>query len=135
MLGFSLASIQGRNVARSKTISPLLVTVVSMGAGSMTLLASGAISQGTVHISVMSWLIILWLSVVNTSFTFVLWNRTLRTLSAVESTIISNAMIVEIAVLAWFFLGERVTLLDAAGLGAVIAGAVIVQLSSGRHRG
>ena len=135
MLAFSLASIQGRNVARSKAISPLVVTVVSMGAGSMALLAGGAISEGILHISVMNWLIILWLSVVNTSFTFVLWNRTLRTLSAVESSIISNAMIVEIAVLAWFFLGERVTLLDAAGLGAVIAGAVIVQLSGGRYRG
>jgi drug/metabolite transporter (DMT)-like permease len=128
MLTFSLASVQGRNIARSKTISPLLVTAVSMGVGSTVLLISAALSQGIPNISPTNWLIILWLSVVNTSFTFVLWNRTLRTLSAVESSIISNAMIIEIAVLAWVFLGERLTVVDGVGLGLVILGAVTVQL-------
>ncbi len=128
MLAFSLASVQGRNIARAKTISPWLVTAVSMGVGSTVLLASAGLSQGIPNISLTNWLIILWLAVVNTSFTFVLWNRTLRTLAAVESAIISSAMIVEIAVLAWFFLGERLTLLDAMGLGLLIAGAITVQL-------
>ena len=65
---------------------------------------------------------------VNTSFTFVLWNRTLRTLTAVESNVITNAMLAEIAVLAWLFLGERLTFLDVMGLGLVIVGTVMVQL-------
>jgi len=128
MLAYSLAAILGRGIARSRAISPLLMTVVSMGAGSVVLLAGGLAVEGLPSISARNWLIILWLSVVNTSFTFVLWNRTLQTLTAVESNIISNAMLVEIAVLAWLFLGERLALLDLAGLGLVIAGTIVVQL-------
>lgn len=128
MLSYSLAAILGRGIARSKVISPLLMTVVSMGAGSIVLLAGGLVVEGLPSISLKNWLIILWLSVVNTSFTFVLWNRTLQTLTAVEANIISNAMLVEIAVLAWLFLGERLTFLDGAGLGLVIVGTVMVQL-------
>ena len=130
MLSYSLAAILGRGIARSKIVSPLLMTVVSMGAGSIVLLACGLAVEGLPSISLKNWLIILWLGVVNTSFTFVLWNRTLQTLTAVESNIISNAMLVEIAVLAWLFLGERLTLLDLVGLGLVLMGALMVQLRS-----
>ena len=128
MLSYSLAAILGRGIARSRVISPLLITVVSMGAGSAVLLAGGLIVEGLPSISLRDWMIILWLSVVNTSFTFVLWNRTLRTLTAVESNVITNAMLAEIAVLAWLFLGERLMFLDVTGLGLVIVGAVMVQL-------
>jgi drug/metabolite transporter (DMT)-like permease len=128
MLSYSLAAILGRGIARSKAISPLLMTVVSMGAGSAALLAGGLVVEGLPSVGFRNWMIILWLSVVNTSFTFVLWNRTLRTLTAVESNVISNAMLAEIAVLAWLFLGERLTFLDVMGLGLVIVGAVMVQL-------
>lgn len=128
MLAFPLSSILGRDIARSDVLSPVLVTMVSMGAGSVALLSAGLMVQGMPSMSLSNWLIVLWLSVVNTSFTFVLWNRTLRTLTAVESTIISNAMVVEIAVLAWVFLAERLTLLDLVGLGLVIAGTAMVQL-------
>jgi drug/metabolite transporter (DMT)-like permease len=128
MLGYSFAAILGRGIARSKTVSPLLMTVVSMGVGSTVLLAGGLAVEGIPTISLRNCVIILWLGVVNTSFTFVLWNRTLQTLTAVESNIISNAMLVEIALLAWLFLGERLTLLDQAGLGLVIAGTLMVQL-------
>lgn len=127
-LVFSLAAVVGRDVARSRTISPLLVTAVSMGAGSVTLLATGLVVQGMPAISLRNWVIILWLSLVNTSFTFVLWNRTLQTLTAVESNIITTAMIVEIALLAWVFLDERLTLLDGVGLALVVLGTVLVQL-------
>jgi drug/metabolite transporter (DMT)-like permease len=128
MLSYSLAAILGRGIARSKAISPLLMTVVSMGAGSAALLAGGLVVEGLPSVSFRNWMIILWLSVVNTSFTFVLWNRTLRTLTAVESNVITNAMLAEIAVLAWLFLGERLTFLDVMGLGLVIVGTVMVQL-------
>ena len=128
MLSYSIAAILGRDIARSRDVSPLLMTVVSMGVGSTVLLVSGLAVEGMPSIGLANWLTILWLSVVNTSFTFVLWNRTLRTLTAVESSIIANAMVVEIAVLAWLFLGEQLTILDGAGLGLVILGTLIVQL-------
>ena len=135
MLGFAMAAIVGRNVGRSRTISPVLVTVVSMGIGSVALLSCGLLLEGLPVVSPRNWLIILWLSVANTSFAFVLWNHTLRTLTAVESNIITNVMVVEIAVLGWWFLGERLSALDLLGLGLVIAGTILVQLGGARLTG
>ncbi len=127
-VSYSFAAILGRSIARSKVISPLLMTVVSMGVGSVALLAWGLAVEGVPSVSLTNWLIILWLSVVNTAFTFVLWNLTLQTLRAVESNMLSNLMLVEIAALAWLFLGERLSILDLAGLGLVILGTLLVQL-------
>jgi drug/metabolite transporter (DMT)-like permease len=135
MLAFALAAILGRNVARWGTIPPLVMTAVSMGVGSVALLSCGVLVQGLPAISLRNWLIILWLSVVNTSLAFVLWNHTLRTLTAVESNIITNVMIVEIAALGWVFLRERLSAIDVAGLGLVIAGTIMVQLRNGRLDG
>jgi drug/metabolite transporter (DMT)-like permease len=42
-------------------------------------------------------LIIGWLSVINTAFAFTLWNHTLRTLTAVESSVMNNTVLVQIA--------------------------------------
>ena len=128
MMALAGAAIVGRRIARSGAASPLLVTVVSMGVGSVLLLGGGVALQGMPAVSLRNWLIIVWLSVVNTSFAFVLWNHTLRTLTAVESNIITNAMIVEIAVLAWVFLDEQLTPVDVVGLGLVLAGTLLVQL-------
>jgi drug/metabolite transporter (DMT)-like permease len=130
MAAFTLAGIVGRDVARSGTVPPLVVTAVSMGIGSVVLLLCGVAAQGMPPISVRNWLIILWLSVLNTAFAFVLWNHTLRTLTAVQSNIITNVMIVEIAALAWVFLGERLGRIDVLGLALVIVGTIIVQLRS-----
>jgi drug/metabolite transporter (DMT)-like permease len=132
MLGFAMAAILGRNVGRSRNTPPVLVTTVSMGIGSIVLFACGLLLEGAPAVSGRNWLIILWLSVVNTAFAFVLWNHTLRTLAAVESNIITNVMVVEIAVLGWWFLGEGLLPLDLVGLALVIAGTVLVQLRVGR---
>jgi drug/metabolite transporter (DMT)-like permease len=132
MLALAGAAIVGRSIARSRVASPLLVSAVSMGVGSVVLLSCGLFFQGIPAVSLRNWLIIGWMSVVNTAFAFVLWNHSLRTLTAVESNIITNAMIAEIAVLAWMFLGERLTYMDMAGLGLVIGGTLLVQLRGRR---
>jgi drug/metabolite transporter (DMT)-like permease len=132
MMGFAVAAIVGRNVGRGRTLSPLLVTAVSMGVGSVVLISCGLILEGVPAVSPRNWMIILWLSVVNTALAFVVWNYTLRTLTAVESNIITNVMVPEIAVLGWWFLGERLSLLDAGGLSLVVLGTVLVQLGGAR---
>jgi drug/metabolite transporter (DMT)-like permease len=134
MLGFAMAAILGRGVGRSRITSPLVVTTVSMGVGSVALLFCGLLLEGVPVVSARNWLVILWLSVVNTSFAFVMWNHTLRTLAAVESNIITNVMVVEIAFLGWWFLGERLSALDLLGLALVIVGTVLVQLGGSRLR-
>ena len=64
---------------------------------------------------------------VNTALAFTLWNSSLRILSATESSIINNTMLVQIAVLAWLFLGERLSWGDVVGLILAAIGALLVH--------
>lgn len=131
MLANALSAVLGRDVNRSGTIPPLLVTVVSMGVGGMVLLVSGVVVQGLPPLDLTSWAIIAWLAVVNTAFAFTLWNHTQRTLPAVESSIINNTMLIQLAVLAWIFLGETLTAREIVGMVLAGAGTLIVQLRRG----
>lgn len=127
VLAYSLATVMGRSINRRATIPPLIVTVISMGIGGLVLLAAGVITQGVPPLSLQSWAIIAWLAVVNTAFTFTLWNHTQRTLSAVESSVINNTMMIQIAILAWIFLGESINLREGFGLALAAAGTFVVQ--------
>lgn len=99
-----------------------------MGIGSLILLVVGATIQGFGQLGLRQWLIIGWLAIVNTAFAFTLWNNTLRTLTAVESSIINNMMLPQIAILAWLFLDEPLSSRQVIGLILVGAGMLIVQL-------
>jgi drug/metabolite transporter (DMT)-like permease len=121
------AALLGRSVNREKRIPPLVVTVVSMGVGAVLLLGIGLAVQGLPPLSWSGWAAIVWLAVVNTALAFTLWNRTLRVLSAVESSIINSTMLGQIAVLAWLFLGERLGPRDVAGLALAMLGVLMVH--------
>ena len=127
VLANAVSSILGRYINRTRLLSPLLVTGISMGIGSALLLASGLLTEGLPPLSLRSWVFIVWLALVNTAFAFTLWNRTLQVLSAMESSIINGTMLVQIALLAWIFLGEGLTLQKIAGMALVAAAAVLVQ--------
>jgi drug/metabolite transporter (DMT)-like permease len=45
-----------------------------------------------------------------------------------QSAVINNTMVIQIPILAWLFLGERITWQEVAGLVLVGLGALIVQL-------
>jgi drug/metabolite transporter (DMT)-like permease/ADP-ribose pyrophosphatase YjhB (NUDIX family) len=124
------ASILGRSVNRSGEIHPLVVTAASMGAGAIVLLVVGISTQGLPTITLKGWAIIAWLALVNTALAFTIWNYTLRTLSAMESSIINGTMIIWIPVLAVLFLGEHVSSKELLGLLVVGLGTLIVQLRS-----
>jgi drug/metabolite transporter (DMT)-like permease len=128
MLANAGGSILGRAVNRVTTISPFIVTLVSMGIGAALLLGAGLIIEDVPPIPIEGWGIIIWLAVVNTAFAFTLWNVTLRTLSATESSVIANTMLIQIAVLAWLFLGETITIQGGVGLLFATAGIFIVQI-------
>lgn len=127
----AFASILGRQVNRKGDLDPTTITLISMGIGAVLLLATGAITQGIPRIDARGWLIVAWLAVVNTAFAFTLWNHTLRTLSAMESSIINNLMMVFIPLLAWLFLDETVTTLE--GIGMVLAGLGVLTVQLRRN--
>ncbi len=128
VLANAVSSILGRGVNRSGRLDPLVVTTVSMGSGAVVLLVTGLITQGLPVISWQGWAIIAWLAVVNTAVAFTLWNRTLQTLSAVESSVINGTMLLWIPLLAVAFLGESLTGIELAGLVVVGVGTLLVQL-------
>jgi len=127
------AAILGRFVNRRRTTSPLVVTTISMGLGAACLLGVGLGMQGLPPLRLSSWGIILWLAVVNTALAFTMWNHTLRILSATESSVINNTMLIQIAVLAWIFLGESLSPIEIAGLLVVAAGTLLVQFRRSRQ--
>ena len=128
MLANSAGTLLGRSVNRRGDLHPLLVTVVSMGVGSLLLLATGLLVEGVPRLDGSALAIILWLAIVNTAVAFTLWNHTLRRLTAIESSLINNTMLVQVAILAWLFLGEPIGLREAGGLLLAVIGVVLVQL-------
>ncbi len=122
------SAIIGRDINRNKDISPLVITFISMGVGAIILITIGLSMDGLPEISFKTWMFLIWLAAVNTAFAFTLWNVTLRSLTAMESSIINGTMLIQIAVLAWYFLDENISFQK--GIGMVIAaiGAVLVQI-------
>ncbi len=132
VLANSGSSILGRDINRNKDISPVVVTFISMGVGAILLLIIGVAIKGVPSISPLNWIFLLWLAVINTAFAFTLWNHTLRTLAAMESSIINGTMLIQIALLAWFFIDEKITFQEGIGMAIAATGAVLVQLKMNR---
>jgi len=122
------SAIIGRDINRNKDISPLVVTFISMGVGAIILLTIGSAMDGLPKASFNTWLFIIWLAVVNTAYAFTLWNLTLRTLTAMESSIINGTMLIQIAILAWYFLDESISYKEGIGMAIAGIGAVLVQI-------
>ncbi len=122
------AAVLGRDINRSRRLKPLTITGISMGVGSVLLLSLGIAIQGVPSVSLLNIILLLWMAIINTAFAFTLWNLTLRSLSAMESSIINGTMLIQIAVLAWIFLEEEITLQEGAGMLIAGIGAVLVQL-------
>jgi len=122
------SSLLGRAVNRRGDLSPLVVTTASMGVGAVLLFGVGLASQGLPQLGLQEWGIVFWLAAVNTALAFTLWNRTLRVLSAMESSLINTAMVIEIPILAILFLGEQLGPIEFVGLSIAAVGIVLVQL-------
>ena len=67
------------------------------------------------------------------AFAFTLWNLTLQTLPAVESSIINSTMTIQIPILAVLFLGESLNAKEITGLVLAAAGVLLVQLGRSRQ--
>ncbi len=129
LLANASGSLLGRSVNRRGDLHPLVVTTLSMGIGSLLLVVTGLLAEGVPRLDAGAWGIVIWLAVINTALAFTLWNHTLRRLTAIESSLINNTMLIQIAVLAWIVLGETISLRQAVGLGVATLGVLVVQLA------
>lgn len=131
LLANAASALMGRKINQAIPV-PLVVTGISMTIGAVLMAGVGVALDGIVALSWQTWLIIIFLAVVNTAVAFTLWNHTLRTLTAVESSVINNTMTVQIALLAFLFLGESLNPQQIMGLGVTVIGVLAVQLGRGR---
>ncbi len=128
------ASLLGRSVNREGRLPAPVVTATSMAVGAGALVFIGVGLEGIPDVSTKGWAIIAWLAVVNTALAFTLWNLSLQRLTAVESASINNTMLIQIALLAWLFLGEAPGAWGLVGIAFVSAGVYLVQATA-RSRG
>ena len=131
VLANAVGALLGRGVNREKRIPPMVVTAISMGIGAALMLGAGLIAEPAPKFSWVNILVILWLGGVNTAFAFYLWNVSLQHLSAMESSIINNTMLIQIAALSWIFLQQRLTGLE---IGGLLLSAVGIFLANIRRR-
>lgn len=122
------SAVLGRSVNRDSALPPVLVTFTSMSVGAAVLLAGGVAAQGWPALGPREAAVVGWLAVVNTAFAFTLWNRSLRVLTAFESSVLNGLMLPQIALLAVVVLGETLSSRQVAALVLAAAGALAVQL-------
>ncbi len=79
------------------------------------------------HASREAWLGLAYLIVMTSVVSYLLWNWGLAHLAAARVAIFSNLQPLATALLAWLFLGERITLAFVAGATVVIAGVLLAQ--------
>lgn len=116
------SSVMGRAVNRTLRLPSRIVTVVSMAVGAVALVVVGLVLEGPPRLDPVGWLLIAWMAVVNTALAFTWWNESLRHLSATESAAINNLMLLQIAALAWLFLGETPDAIQWVGMVLVTVG-------------
>jgi drug/metabolite transporter (DMT)-like permease len=124
----AFSALLGRHLNQRHTLDAYSVTLISMGFGSLTLLGISLPFSGFPSLSPLNWGALLWLGLINSALAFTLWNLALRSLSALESNLINNTMLIQIALLAFLFLGETVTLLQFIGIALVASGILVAQL-------
>ncbi len=127
MVANSVAAVMGRGVNRSQRLDPMVVTGISMGIGAVVLLAGGVAIQGLPPLNIKVWMLLLLIAGLNTAFAFWIWNRTLQSLTAMESSMINNSMLIQITLLAWIFLGESISPIGLIGLIVAVVGLFLVN--------
>ncbi len=124
----SIGSVLTRKMMKGGAYPVLLVTGIPMGIGSILLASGGAVWEWIPKISLQVWGILIFLSLINTTIAFTIWNIALKRLKAFEANVISTTMLIQIAILSWFFLGDVITWKMVAGMALVMGGAVLVNL-------
>ena len=122
-----IAYLTGRYLNKTRKASPMVITAVTMFIGGTLLFIIGTAVEGFTFFTLSGMISLLILVIINTCLTFPLWNKTLRYLSASESSMISSTMLIFVAILAWYFLKEVPTIKETAGIVLSVSGVMLVQ--------
>jgi drug/metabolite transporter (DMT)-like permease len=133
-VGWAFYIIISRRYLSKNNENVITITSISMLLGAFMLIGATGITGNLVNVSFNGWMIILWLSIANTAVAFFLWNHALKTLKAVEQSILQNTMLIQIALLAFFFLQESINEQKILGIIVIFSGVLIVQLTPKKER-
>lgn len=125
------AAVLGRRVAvDSKGYGgPAAMTAIAMLVGAAMTLMLALLIEGVPSFSPTTWLLIVWLAVINTALTYTLWAQSQRSLRAVESSVLGDLTVVQVALLGWVVLGEGLHIAQIVGIVLTLAGVVLVQVA------
>jgi len=127
ILSFAVFPILVRKLARTGTFDTVRLTALPLGIGGGVLLLIAAPLEGVPHAPPAVWGVILGLAAVNTVLAYLLYNHSLRRLTAVEADVLLNLTPLGTALIAWGALGERLSPLQIAAMFLVIGGATLAQ--------
>lgn len=130
----TVATTLTRRVAREGSTPTLHLTLVSTGAGALSVLPVGLLSEAAPRFPPLVVLALIWLAVVNTAVAFSLWNHALRTLRAFEANVIGNTTLFQVGILGWIFLGEALTGRQILAMLIAFGGVLLAQLPAVRAR-
>lgn len=134
LVGFLTFSLMGRRIARERKLDTLTLTTIPLMIGGILSLVIALFVEGIPHFNGSSLLIVLWLAVVNTALAYIIYNHSLRELTALEMNIIMNLSPIFTALLSWGILGEKLVLIQIFGMLIVIEGVIFVQRFNGLNR-
>ena len=127
LVGILSFTLLGRSLAREKILDTLTLTTLPLAIGGLLSTLIALFVEGIPQFSGRSWLIVLWLAVVNTALGYMLYNHSLRELTALEINMIMNLSPLFTALLSWFMLGERLGPIQILGMVIMIVGVIFVQ--------
>ncbi len=125
------AAVLGRRVAvESRDYGgPASMTALAMLVGASVTLVIALLVEGVPAFSPTAWLLIAWLAVINTALTYTLWAQSQRSLRAVESSVLGDLTVIQVALLGWVVLGEGLDGAQIVGIVVALGGVVIVQVA------
>ncbi|MDP3185208.1 MAG: EamA family transporter, partial [Anaerolineales bacterium] len=127
LISFTIFGVLGRDAARGQKVDTLALTAIPLALGGGLLLLVALPLEGLPHASPVTWGMVLWLAVVNTALGYILYNHSLQVLTAFEMNVMLNLSPVLTAIMGWFLLNERLTVLQWIGMVVVIVGVALVQ--------
>ncbi len=127
LIGFLAFSLLGRGIARDGKLDTLTLTTLPLAIGGILSMLLALIVEGIPQFTPKSIVIVLFLAVVNTSLGYLLYNHSLRELTALEMNTILNLSPLFTAILSWVLLGETLGTIQILGMVVVIVGVIFVQ--------
>jgi drug/metabolite transporter (DMT)-like permease len=127
LVGFGFFGLLGRVVARERKVDALTLTAIPLAIGGGALLAVALPIEGLPRLTPTGIGIVLLLALINTAVAYLLYNHALQCLTALQMNLVLNLSPFVTALLAGVILGERLGLMQWAGMAVATLGVALAQ--------